>query len=75
MHLVSRVDQEVAIPGAGLIVRFAEGESIHTENSHKYTPETLRTLADRSGLVEEAAWTDPLQQFRVQLWRTGSRLA
>ena len=59
MHLVSRVDQEVAIPGAGLTVRFAEGESIHTENSHKYTPETLRDLADRSGFVEEAAWTDP----------------
>jgi L-histidine Nalpha-methyltransferase len=69
MHLVSRVDQEVAIPGAGLTVRFAQGESIHTENSHKYTLETLRTLADRSGLVEEAAWTDPLDQFRVQLWR------
>ncbi len=69
MHLVSRVDQMVAIPGAGLTVRFAERESIHTENSHKYTPETLRILADRSGLREEAAWTDPLERFRVQLWR------
>jgi L-histidine N-alpha-methyltransferase len=70
MHLVSRVDQEVAIPGAGLTVRFAEGESIHTENSHKYTLETLKTLADRSGLQEEAAWSDPSERFRVQLWRT-----
>ena len=69
MHLVSRIAQEVAIPGAGLTVRFAEGESIHTENSHKYTVETLRTLADRAGLHEEAAWTDSLEQFRVQLWR------
>ncbi len=69
MHLVSRVAQEVTIPGAGLTVRFAEGESIHTENSHKYTPETLRVLADRSGLSEEASWTDPLGRFRVQLWR------
>jgi L-histidine Nalpha-methyltransferase len=55
-----------------LTVRFAEGESIHTENSHKYTPETLRILADRSGLKEEAAWTDPLKRFRVQLWRSRS---
>jgi L-histidine Nalpha-methyltransferase len=70
MHLVSRVDQEVAIPGAALNVRFAEGESIHTENSHKYTLEMLKILADRSGLVEEAAWTDPRERFRVQLWRT-----
>jgi L-histidine Nalpha-methyltransferase len=69
MHLVSRMDQEVAIPGAGLTVRFAEGESIHTENSHKYTVETLQPPADRSGLHEEAAWTDPLERFRVQLWR------
>jgi L-histidine Nalpha-methyltransferase len=69
MHLVSRVDQEVTIPGAGLTVRFAEGESIHTENSHKYTPETLRTLADRSGFQEQAAWTDGEGRFRVQLWR------
>ena len=71
MHLVSRVDQEVAIPSAGLKARFAAGESIHTENSHKYTPETLRSLADRSGFQEEAAWTDPDERFRVQLWRTG----
>jgi dimethylhistidine N-methyltransferase len=69
MHLVSRHDQKVAIPGAGLTARFAEGESIHTENSHKYTPEILRSLADRSGFQEEAAWTDPDTLFRVQLWR------
>ena len=42
MHLVSLADQVVRIPGAGLTARFAEGESIHTENSHKYTPELLR---------------------------------
>jgi len=69
MHLVSRVDQDVAIPGAGVTVRLAEGESIHTENSHKYTPETLRDLADRSGFEEEAAWTDRQGRFRVQRWR------
>lgn len=69
MHLVSRADQEVAVPGAGLVVRFAEGESIHTENSHKYTPEMLRDLADRSGFEEQAAWTDPLGRFRLQRWR------
>ncbi len=69
MHLVSRADQEVAIPAAGLTVRLAAGESIHTENSHKYTPEMLQTLADRAGFEEEAAWTDRRGQFRVQRWR------
>ena len=69
MHLVSRVDQEVAIPGAGLNVKFASGESIHTENSHKYTVEMLDHLAERAGFVEEAAWVDPRGWFRVQRWR------
>lgn len=69
MHLVSRVDQAVTIPAAGVEARFAAGESIHTENSHKYTPELLAALAARAGFVEEAAWTDPDDQFRVQRWR------
>jgi len=69
MHLVSRMAQDVSIPGAGLTVRFAEGESIHTENSHKYTSEMLQTLAHRSGLAEEMAWTDRQGLFRLQLWK------
>jgi dimethylhistidine N-methyltransferase len=70
MHLVSRESQNVAIPGAALTVHFDEGESIHTENSHKYTPEMLQALADRSGFQEEAAWIDAEGRFRVQRWRT-----
>ena len=69
MHLVSLADQVVAIPDAGVTARFAAGESIHTENSHKYTPEALAELADRAGFVEEAAWADPDGRFRVQRWR------
>ncbi len=70
MHLVSREAQEVTIPGAGLTVRFDAGESIHSENSHKYTLEILEDLAHRSGFEEEAAWTDAESRFRVQRWRT-----
>jgi L-histidine N-alpha-methyltransferase len=69
MHLVSRTRQIVQIPGAGIAVEFQEGESIHTENSHKYTRSLLGALADRSGYIEEAAWTDPQRYFRVQRWR------
>ena len=69
MHLVSLDDQSVNIPGAGLTVRFAQGESIHTENSHKYTVEGLQALAWRAGFAEEAAWTDRRGLFRVQRWR------
>jgi L-histidine N-alpha-methyltransferase len=69
MHLGSRTDQVVRVPAADLTVRFVEGEFIHTENSHKYTAERLRDLADRSGFVEEASWTDQQGLFRVQRWR------
>jgi dimethylhistidine N-methyltransferase len=69
MHLVSRADQVVQVPGANLSVHFFEGETIHTENSHKYTPETLAALAARAGFAEEAAWTDPRGFFRLQRWQ------
>lgn len=69
MHLVSQEDQVVNIPAADLTVRFARGDSIHTENSHKYTPASLLDLAGRGGFAEEASWTDPRGWFRVQRWR------
>ncbi len=69
MHLVSRISQSVTIPGAGLKVAFEENESIHTENSHKYDPVGLAAMAERSGFVEETAWTDQKGWFRVQRWR------
>lgn len=68
MHLVSLRDQTVTIPGAGISAEFARGESIHTENSHKYTDEVLAELAERSGFVEEASWTDNRGWFRLQRW-------
>ena len=69
MHLESRAEQVVRIRDANLTVRFREGETIHTENSHKYTPQRLQELARRSGFGEEGAWTDPEGWFRVQRWR------
>ncbi|MGZ3388845.1 MAG: L-histidine N(alpha)-methyltransferase [Isosphaeraceae bacterium] len=69
MHLLSTRDQIVHLAAAGMTVRLAAGEMIHTENSHKYTPETLSYLQSRAGFVEEAAWTDERGWFRLQHWR------
>ena len=69
MHLVSMRRQSVSIRGADAKITFEEGESIHTENSHKYTLERLNAIAERSGFVEENSWTDPRSWFRVQRWR------
>ncbi len=68
MHLASRLDQKVAIPGAGFTASFKAGETIHTENSHKYDAGRLADLARRAGLTEDAAWSDPEDWFRVQRW-------
>jgi dimethylhistidine N-methyltransferase len=50
MHLVSGRRQTVNI--AGHVIEFAAGETIHTENSYKYTIESFGLLA------QSAAWTD-----------------
>ncbi len=61
MHLVSLHDQTVAI--AGETLHFAEGETIHTENSYKHTQDRLLTLARQAGWTLERQWTAPGQRF------------
>ncbi len=61
MHLVSRVDQSVVLSGE--TVRFTRGESIHTENSYKYTIDSMSTLAASCGLIQQAVWTDARKFF------------
>lgn len=67
MHLVSRWEQDVPVDGTAF--RFAEGESIHTESSHKFDPEGFARMAGGAGLVEEATWTDERGWFAVMLLR------
>jgi dimethylhistidine N-methyltransferase len=69
MHLVSLRKQRIAIPGAGLVAHFREGEAVHTEDAHKYTPALLEELAREAGFAEDARWTDPAGLFQVQRWR------
>lgn len=45
----------------------ADGEMIHTENSHKYTKESLTELADRAGWNVTEVWSDPQDWFGVFL--------
>jgi len=65
MHLVARTAQSVRI--AGRTIRFAPGESIHTENSHKYRPAHLQALAEAAGWRAAEMWTDPDRLFSVWL--------
>jgi L-histidine Nalpha-methyltransferase len=63
MHLESRLDQTVRI--AGRAVRFAAGETIHTENSYKYTIEEFGALAAGAGWRPDRVWTDRDRLFAV----------
>lgn len=64
MHLVSRTDQVAEV--AGQPFRFAAGETIHTENSHKYSREGFAELAARAGWRVDSIWTDAREFFSVQ---------
>lgn len=66
MHLVSRKEQEVKIDGHHF--HFAAGESIHTENSYKYTVDEFSSLAAKAGFRLQAAWLDADQLFSVQYY-------
>lgn len=63
MHLVSRKRQSVRV--GGCVFDFAEGESIHTENSYKYSIDQFRALAASAGWTPREVWTDPGQLFSV----------
>ncbi|HSY51275.1 MAG TPA: L-histidine N(alpha)-methyltransferase [Thermoanaerobaculia bacterium] len=69
MHLVSRKAQRVLIDGYD--VAFAEGESIHTENSYKYDEETLHTLAEAGGFTITRRWCDSKGYFADLLMVAG----
>ena len=64
MHLASRKRQKVR--AAGRSFEFRAGETIHTENSYKYTPESFGAMARGSGWTPLASWTDPRGNFMVQ---------
>ncbi len=65
MHLVARRDAEFAV--AGRAFAMTAGESIHTENSHKYGQRDARILLRAGGWTPVAEWTDPDDRFAVIL--------
>lgn len=63
MHLQSLVDQRLRIAGETFAIR--AGESIHTENSYKYSQAGFARLATAAGYRHRAAWQDPLALFSI----------
>ncbi len=65
MHLVSERPQSVRVASESF--DFAVRETIHTENSYKYTIDELQQIAARAGFRPEAVWTDGAGLFSVHL--------
>jgi dimethylhistidine N-methyltransferase len=73
MHLASLKRQRVRLMGQ--CVDFRAGETIHTENSYKYSVESFRALARGAGWTPVAVWTDPRQYFSVHVLRLREAVA
>ena len=65
MHLESLATQTVTI--AGERIHFREGETIHTENSHKFTEASILALLEDSGFRLDRLLHDDQQRFAVVL--------
>lgn len=69
MHLRSRKDQTLHFAKAELSVDVTEGETIHTENSYKFTREGLQELVAPTGWRLEQGWCDENDWFALHLLR------
>jgi dimethylhistidine N-methyltransferase len=67
MHLESNWRQCVKVDALNAKLDFYQGERIHTENSYKYTVESLEELLQRGGFAVEQTWTDSRGWFAVSL--------
>jgi len=65
MHLEALEDIAFAVAGHAFFMR--QGETIHTENSHKYTPNQARLLLQAGGWTPSWQWTDAAQDFLIML--------
>ncbi len=63
MHLVSLCSQ--VITACAQTFAFSEGETIHTENSYKFTVEEFHALATKAGFRPQKTWVDPANLFSI----------
>jgi uncharacterized SAM-dependent methyltransferase len=67
MWLDSLEDQTVTIARLGMHVTLKRGESIHTENSYKYSEAEIDALAAAARLRVEGRWFDVERRFSETL--------
>jgi L-histidine N-alpha-methyltransferase len=68
MHLRSKAWQRVTIAAAGFRFYMREGETIWTESSHKYNPQDVVAMGERTGYRCAAQWIDQEWPFAQSLF-------
>jgi dimethylhistidine N-methyltransferase len=68
MHLASEREEFIRV--ADELIHFNAGETIHTENSHKYSLAGFHRLALRAGFHPAKVWTDPDALFSIHYLQT-----
>lgn len=69
IYLESLAAQRVTIPALELEVQFARRELLHTENSYKFTPQSIAPIVEQAGFKLTQCWTDDREWFGVYLAR------
>lgn len=69
MHLDSKRNQMVHMELLHRTIGFKRGESIHTENSYKFSPADVEDILRKSSYVLEQSWYDDKRWFGVHLAR------
>jgi L-histidine Nalpha-methyltransferase len=69
MHLESQINQTVYIEAMDEYVYFKKGETIHTENSYKFTDKLIDELAASAGLKAVKRWKDSNNWFELCLMK------
>ncbi|MGF1536773.1 MAG: L-histidine N(alpha)-methyltransferase [Elainellaceae cyanobacterium] len=67
MHLRSLTEQTVTLKALDLSVSFAEGETIRSEISRKFSPKEITQNLSGQGLTPIKTWMDPKGWFAVTL--------
>jgi L-histidine N-alpha-methyltransferase len=65
MHLVARYDMEIYSPQYHVKLILRRGETIHTENSYKFTPKQIHHFAMNSGFKIRNIFTDAKRWFSL----------
>jgi L-histidine Nalpha-methyltransferase len=67
MHLESTQEQDISIEHADLDLHFMPRETIHTENSYRFTDQSIRTLLSDAGFETRGAWKDSRDWYTLTL--------